>query len=410
MLVGALVGLAGASVASAQGTTRLRIDPLSSDQPPTCDATRIMQFDASVPPAQRSAARELFRARMELAALGQALNEAVTARAGQGPVIVVRRGMLRDSLSALQVEREIGSVQRAVDSTLRRAARVRSDDNVLYISEFDTRGLDARQITMRVSGLIGQLSTGVFRESRPPAGWIGVRLIGEYLPRYTREGSAQLYCSDPIIETVEPGGPADKAGLARGDTLLTMNGQPMKGREVRFASLMEPGTTITFRARRGGRTREVPVVVEPRPARIVGIAAFDPEAPNAEGRARGAVNGFAFSFGDRPTRATERATTVAPLVSSATGGTAAFFGGARFSSLSSDLADALGVTGGVLVSSVGPGSLAAEAGLREGDVVRSANDMALTSPVQLLEQTRRARTLSLEVVRRGKSRTVELKW
>ncbi|MCU0648898.1 MAG: PDZ domain-containing protein [Gemmatimonadaceae bacterium] len=420
----AVLALAAAT-ARAQATTRMRIDPAAADPAATCGVAYGLEFDERVTLAQRATTRELFRARTELAALNAAVEELAEAQSGGAPsVILLRRGS-GQNVPAAQVEQELSAARQVVDSVLRRVSRSRLDDQSVMVLEVNGRPGELQQVVSRINGLIGQISTEVFPAPRAPRGWIGVSLVGHYLPRYTRDGMAQLYCTDPIVETVEPGGPADKAGLARGDTLLTMNGNALKGREVRFAALMQPGSTITFRARRAGKTREVPVIVERRPTATGPIIAFGDSGSYAysftgePGRARGATGSVTVSTGDRTVRvgaptgagaAVGTTVTITPWLSGSATSSATLFAGARFSTLSSDLADALGVSSGLLVSSVGPGSLAAEAGLREGDVVRTVNDVVLTSPQQLAEQVRRTRAVTMDVVRRGKTRTVELKW
>jgi membrane-associated protease RseP (regulator of RpoE activity) len=417
---------ATARLASAQPTSGQRVDGVMIGVPATCSEARTVQFDARLSGSQRATARELLKARAELTALDQALN----ARGAEWPVIVLRRGSaVRDSLTPAELERELGQARREIDSTLQRVARTRSSSDRLFMFEFDSRAEEVRRVFLRANQLVGSVTADLFGANRRPAGWIGVSIIGEYLPRFTREGPAQWYCSDPVVETVEAGGPAERAGLMRGDTLLTMNGVPMLGHEVRFEAVLQPGVTVLFRTRRNGRTREVPVVVEKRPLSAVASAPLRERSGADSGR-------FTMTFGNSPARGIGSAggasgvtITIPPdggalrdanvTVNVGVGGdmrepagaqVGTFIGGARFSNMSRDMADALGVTNGVLVSAIGNGSAAAEAGLREGDVIWAVNGTTLRSPIQLLGFARQARTLSLEVVRRGKTKTIEFKF
>jgi S1-C subfamily serine protease len=63
------------------------------------------------------------------------------------------------------------------------------------------------------------------------------------------------------------------------------------------------------------------------------------------------------------------------------------------------------------VLSVLPGTPAARAGLRDGDVITRANGTTLSSPGQFSQLVRRARdnSLTLDIVRQKKKQTVTLK-
>jgi membrane-associated protease RseP (regulator of RpoE activity) len=409
----------------AQQSAAARVELLSSTDARSCDEARGVEFDARLSTAQREIARALLKTRAELTALDQALTGVIQFRSGQPPITITRRGG-RDSVSVTVLEQELERVLQGIDSTFRRAARVRArDGSETVVLDVNASAADLRRLVVRASDVMGAVATDLFGANRRPAGWLGVAITGEYLPRFSREGPGQWYCSDPVVESVVVGGPADRAGLARGDTLLTMNGQEMRGREVRFEPLLRPGTTITFRTRRGGKVRDVPVVVEKRPPSAVASGplttgtgfAFSSDSGAAmmtfgEGvarGARGARGGVTVSVYPDAGDANSREGDSRPARWSSDA-TASFIGGARFARLSPDLADALGVASGVLVSTVGVGSPAADAGLREGDVIFAVNGSTVTTPLQLLGHARQLRTLSLDVVRRGKTRTISFKF
>ena len=76
------------------------------------------------------------------------------------------------------------------------------------------------------------------------------------------------------------------------------------------------------------------------------------------------------------------------------------------------LKEYFGVDSGVLVLSVVPGTPAARAGLRDGDVIVRAGGKTVTDPGRLSRQIERAsgNSLSLEIVRQRKKQTIVLKW
>jgi membrane-associated protease RseP (regulator of RpoE activity) len=71
----------------------------------------------------------------------------------------------------------------------------------------------------------------------------------------------------PTLFSVDPGSPADDAGLRRGDVLMKINGASLLTPDgaQRFA-LVEPGESVTFTYRRGGSERTVQVRAIERPS------------------------------------------------------------------------------------------------------------------------------------------------
>lgn len=67
-----------------------------------------------------------------------------------------------------------------------------------------------------------------------------------------------------LVVTVEPDGPAHKAGLLQGDTIVTVDGDPLLGRlDALFATLraLDVDSTHAFGVVRAGDLREVPVTL-----------------------------------------------------------------------------------------------------------------------------------------------------
>ncbi len=146
-----------------------------------------------------------------------------------------------------------------------------------------------------------------------------------------------------LLDEVEPGTPAAKAGLKRGDIVLALNGQPVASSGDLTAKIANsaPGTKVTLKVFRDGKTSEVPVTLEQLPA-------SKEQAANEQQESGG--NG------------------------SAAQGKA--FEGVQVESLTPDIAQQLNMpegTRGVVVASVDPNSAAATAGLRRGDVIQEVN-------------------------------------
>ena len=85
------------------------------------------------------------------------------------------------------------------------------------------------------------------------------------------------------LSFIEPGSPADKAGLHKGDVLVSVDGEPLdRWEDLRPRLLDRGGDTVTFTVDRGGEQIAIPVTL----ATIDNPAAKDdPEAPKNLGRA-----------------------------------------------------------------------------------------------------------------------------
>ncbi|MGN6808460.1 MAG: DegQ family serine endoprotease [Trinickia sp.] len=70
-----------------------------------------------------------------------------------------------------------------------------------------------------------------------------------------------------LVSSVEPGGPADKAGIQPGDIILKFNGVPVEAETdlPRMVGDTKPGTKSTVTIWRKGHTTELPVVVAETP-------------------------------------------------------------------------------------------------------------------------------------------------
>jgi regulator of sigma E protease len=66
----------------------------------------------------------------------------------------------------------------------------------------------------------------------------------------------------PVIGTVLPGGPADEAGLAAGDRVVAMNGEPVSSFQAWGSAIKEhAGETVKLEIERGGEQLDIPVTV-----------------------------------------------------------------------------------------------------------------------------------------------------
>jgi len=149
-----------------------------------------------------------------------------------------------------------------------------------------------------------------------------------------------------VVETVEPGGPADRAGLGRGDVILAVAGTPIRSGDdlVNKVAALPIGQPAKLRYVRDKKEREVEVVIEDRYK--VFANQFPQEAPGG-----GAL---------------EADTTLGMSVEELTPSQALQFGLER------------GETG-LIVTDVEPGSFADEVGLLPRDVILEFNQRPVRS-------------------------------
>jgi serine protease Do/serine protease DegQ len=187
---------------------------------------------------------------------------------------------------------------------------------------------------------------------------MGLSLSGAQIRIVTPEGVMTSHCEYPMVETVDVGSPAARAGLSAGDTLVAYNGRDVTQSAVNYAELITAGTTVRVRVRRSGKPREVPVVVDAR------------RDEERTGPARMIIRGVPFSSPAIPT-------------SMLNPSGVAVLAGAQFATMDTEFAQSLGLEPGVLVLRVPTGTPAADAGLRSGDVVRAVNGRVVRDVVEL---------------------------
>ena len=168
-----------------------------------------------------------------------------------------------------------------------------------------------------------------------------------------------------LIGDVTAGGPADKAGMQKGDVIEQLNGQTVNEiNELRLQiASMAPGTTVHFKILRNGQERDVSVTLG--------------ELPEKAGQ-----SGSSSSLSENsPMR------------------------GVQVDNLTPSVARELGVrpgTRGVVVTDVAPATPASDAGLRRGDIIEEINRQSVTNVTEYGRIVRQAGKQSLVLlVNRG---------
>jgi len=319
------------------------------------------------------------------------------------------------------------------------------------------------QATQQSQGLRTRLASLCDRNAKPE-GYMGITFSATMRADAAASGTEIFrFAENPTVETVEPGSPAELAGVEKGDEIILLNRQAVVGRDIVFNQLLRPGTRLPIRVRRDGDTRDVTLLIAQRPpsldngcpfldARI--MAAFgDPisigQLPLSGAIVRTGPGGVSIGVPGQRVRvlrpaepggvvvaapnapvavaippaivpnvplpapaAAEPAGTRGFYVFSGTSPAPMVIAGATIVRTNSDLRETFGVKSGVLVLDVARGSPAYASGLKGGDIIISAGRGAVTSPLSIQRALEAAdgNELRLRIIRKKKEQPLTLRW
>jgi membrane-associated protease RseP (regulator of RpoE activity) len=314
------------------------------------------------------------------------VDTAVAGMPTQGRIIIKKRGADstgRDSTVDVTVSVSPDGIVRMIGELL--ASRELEDRIVMEmrgerrdpqrLRELETR---LQSIARRNTGLVSAIRLQCASEQDDLLeGYMGINFEGITINRRGDGPTMYAFSDGGRVVSVEPGSPAERAGLEAGDAIVSIAGMETR-RPIPLGALLRPGAKLPMRIARDGRSREVTLTIAKRPDTFGspcasmddvmgprsapqvtffrrGEAAQPRIAPPAAPEAP--AGGFGYAF-------------VTPYP---TGG-GNLIGGASFVVLDQDWRETLGVDRGLLVVSVAPGSPAQAAGLRKSDVVTAAGD------------------------------------
>jgi serine protease Do len=208
------------------------------------------------------------------------------------------------------------------------------------------------------SGLARNVMDSLISYGRVARGYLGV-MIQDVTPALAKEFKLKD-TGGALIGDVVPRGPADKAGLKDGDVVLEYNGKNViDSRRLRLAAgETKPGTTVPVKILRNGESKTLEITVQQVPG-SEDLAKNN--TPN--GTDNGTLNGVGVSDLDQQTRQGLK------------------------------LPDNVK---GVVITEVQPDSPAAEAGLKQGDIIQEINRHPVKTAdeaVRLTENTKDKVTL-----------------
>jgi serine protease Do len=204
--------------------------------------------------------------------------------------------------------------------------------------------------------------------------WMGVEIaeVNEVIAQQFGLGASE----GALINHVVPNSPADKAGIKRGDIVLEFDGKKITTIQSLqdLVSATAPKKSVKVKVMRGGQSKTLSLTTEAMPKQT-GDESDEPQ---------------------RSEESSDRGETLKWL-------------GATVSDITPELHEAYSLkeaVAGILVTDVPSGSIAADAGLAEGDVVQSVNqkNLASVSDLKKIEKDIDAKKgLVLDVLRRGRS-------
>lgn len=257
-----------------------------------------------------------------------------------------------------------------------------------------------------------------------PEGYLGITLN-----THAELSPGRVSIGRVAVESVDPGSPAQRGGILAGDRIVSIAGRDFRHDLPDIDDLLQVGNRLGVRIERDGRERDLTLTVGRRaqnvdrscgqfervlqPLRMMGPGQILVESAGGGRTQRVEVRSAPAPTRDVravPTPDQERSFFIfAPGAAGVTD--IAFFGGAEFRPLSNDWREVLGLargTTGVIVSEVAPGSMAAQAGLRGGDVITAVGGANATSPevlVRLLSVSQQ-RDATLRVLRGKETKSV----
>lgn len=236
-------------------------------------------------------------------------------------------------------------------------------------------------------------------------GWVGVVItsgIGQ-----TDRGGSMVFNDYPVIESIEAGSPAERAGLQTGDIVMSINSQDLRKNPVPPAAMLEPGQKVLFRFKRNDVMKVATILVEPRPEgnpQTFRLSIIGP-APSSDRVDAGP--------GQRVTIRRSPIVEMNPLAAPSAV-PSIVVAGALLTQLNEDMREALSVKGnGVFVINVRTDSPAGVAGLKGGDVILKADRQSVENPGELLRIMREnveTAMVRLELIRKRKSQVIMLRW
>ena len=325
---------------------------------------------------------------------------------------------MRVTITSVALDQMVNELlhSKAMEETTVRALREAAVNNPARRDELQTK---LSLLAQRSAGLMSKIELQCTRGVPAAEGYMGITYTDVTSPGSDAVDPPPVE-GRPVLISVEPGSPAAKAGLRRGDVLFSLGGQDTR-QSLSLAAILKSGARVPVKFKRDGTAKEVTVLVAKRPdgygpSTCVGVE-------DLIGREREAPMAQLFRTPRLSGSRAPQAVVVAPQMPVIAGQgnyvfsmTPAFGGssvaGAQMQIVDDDWRDLLSVDKGLVIVNVATGSPANESGLHKGDVIVSADDSPVTTVLSLrrLMNDADGKSIKLQVVRKGKTQAVTLRW
>ena len=348
-----------------------------------------------------------------------------SAEAQQTRVIVRRDSLgrgdstyMRVTINGVAIDQMVNELlhAKAMEETTARALREAANSDPVRREELQAK---LSELAQRSARLMSNIELQCTRGAPAADGYMGITYTDVTAPGSDAIDPPPVE-GRPVLISVEPGSPAAKAGLRRGDVLFSVGGQDTR-QSLSLATILKPGNRVAVKFKRDGAAKDVTVLVAKRPDGYGPSSCLGVE--DLIGREREAPLARFFRTPRLPGSGAPQAVMVSPEMPAIAGPgnfvfslTPAFGGssvaGAVMQVVDDDWRDLLGVDKGLVIVNVATGSPANESGLHKGDVIVSADDTPVTTMVSLrrLMNAADGKSIKLQVVRKGKTQTVMLRW
>jgi len=173
----------------------------------------------------------------------------------QGIVSAIGRGSLRLATFADFIQTDA-----AINFGNSGGALINTDGELIGINtavlaqQLGTEGIGFAIPVNLVRGVMGE----IIEHGRVRRGWLGVHVVGDPSRRF----------SAPVVGLIDPGSPADKAGLKPGDLITELNGRQILTDQEALTQVaaLAPGSEIEIRFKRGDRSLSARARLEERSA------------------------------------------------------------------------------------------------------------------------------------------------
>ncbi|MFZ5609693.1 MAG: DegQ family serine endoprotease [Pseudomonadota bacterium] len=224
------------------------------------------------------------------------------------------------------------------------------------------------------SSMVKTVAEQLRKYGKPRRAWLGVQ--AQSLTKDIAESQGLAKAKGAIVSTVNPEGPADKAGFKPGDIVIELDGTPVDdiNHLLHLLARADIGRSVPVKILRDGKERILKVKLGERPGPDAQFAAATPG-------------------GDDKTTTSDRASIL----------------GMELRPVTPDMRaqmDLPGTVSGVAVLNVARNSDAGKKGLSPGDVIAQVNGADVTSPADVVAQVRQAEkqgrpTVLLRLFRQG---------